>query len=85
MSFVEDLVDRAPALHEADEETALRDVLDMMACKAAIKDGDRLTDREVRDLLEARDAIERSSNCPHGRPTSMRITLDELDRQFGRG
>ena len=85
VSFVEDLVDQAPALHEADEETALRDVLDMMACKAAIKAGDRLTDREVRELLEARDAIERSSNCPHGRPTSMRITLEELDRRFGRG
>ncbi len=85
VSFVEDLLDRAGALHGADEETALRDVLDMMACKAAIKAGDRLTDRELRDLLHARDSIERSSNCPHGRPTSMRVTLEELNRQFGRG
>jgi DNA mismatch repair protein MutL len=85
VSCVEDLVDAMPALHDADEETALRDVLDMMACKAAIKAGDRLTPRELGDLLASRDAIERSTNCPHGRPTSMRITLDELDRQFGRG
>ena len=68
----------------ADDETALRDVVDMMACKAAVKAGDRLSDREIRDLLEQREAIERSTNCPHGRPTSMRLTLDELDRHFGR-
>jgi DNA mismatch repair protein MutL len=82
--FVEDLLDRAGALHEADDETALRDVLDMMACKAAIKAGDRLTERELQDLLQQREAIERSSNCPHGRPTSMRLTLDDLEQRFGR-
>ncbi|MCH2136789.1 MAG: DNA mismatch repair endonuclease MutL [Phycisphaerales bacterium] len=82
--FIEDLSQSAAALHEADTETALRDVIDMMACKAAIKAGDRLTQRELQDLLEARDAIERASNCPHGRPTTMRLTLDELERRFGR-
>ncbi len=83
-SFVEDLVDRAAAMQGADDETALRDVVDMMACKAAVKAGDRLSNREIRDLLEQREAIERSTNCPHGRPTSMRLTLDDLERHFGR-
>jgi DNA mismatch repair protein MutL len=65
-------------------EHALRDVLDMMACKAAIKAGDRLSEGELRELLRLRESVERSSNCPHGRPTSMRVTLRELDRLFGR-
>jgi len=65
-------------------EHALRDVLDMMACKAAIKAGDKLSDLELRELLHLRESVERSSNCPHGRPTSMRVTLRELDRLFGR-
>ena len=84
-AVLRDLVDRAATMHDADDETALRDVLDMMACKAAIKAGDRLTQQELRDLLDQREAVERSTNCPHGRPTSMRLTLDDLEKQFGRG
>lgn len=65
-------------------EEALHGVLDMMACKAAIKAGDRLSDEEIRDLLKFRETVERSSNCPHGRPTSIRLTIRELEKRFGR-
>lgn len=65
-------------------ETAMRDVLDMMACKAAVKAGDRLTDTELAELVRMRVDVERSSNCPHGRPTSIRLTIRELEKLFGR-
>jgi DNA mismatch repair protein MutL len=65
-------------------EEALHEVLDMMACKAAIKAGDRLSETEIRDLLKFRETVERSSNCPHGRPTSIRLTIRELEKRFGR-
>lgn len=68
----------------ADSEAALHETLDMMACKAAIKAGDRLSPEELAELLEYREKVERSSNCPHGRPTSLRLTLRDLERQFGR-
>jgi DNA mismatch repair protein MutL len=68
-----------------DAEAALAETLDMMACKAAIKAGDALTIEELRDLLALRERVERSTNCPHGRPTSLRITIRDLERQFGRG
>ena len=84
-AFVTDLLDRAAELCDmADDETALRDVLDMMACKAAIKAGDDLSERELADLLAMRETIERSSNCPHGRPTTLRLSIEELERRFGR-
>lgn len=67
-----------------DVEKALHEVLDMMACKAAVKAGDRLAPEELRELLLSRERIERSSNCPHGRPTTLRLTIAQLDRQFGR-
>ncbi|MCA3003729.1 MAG: DNA mismatch repair endonuclease MutL [Planctomycetaceae bacterium] len=70
---------------QATTEEALRDVLDMMACKAAVKAGDRLTDLELAELLAMRESIERASNCPHGRPTSIRLTIRDLERLFGRG
>jgi len=67
-----------------DAEAALHEVLDMMACKAAIKAGDRLGPEEIEELLKFRDTVERSSNCPHGRPTTLRLSLTDLARQFGR-
>jgi DNA mismatch repair protein MutL len=67
-----------------DSEAALHEVLDMMACKAAVKAGDRLTEQELAELVKHRDLVERSSNCPHGRPTSLRLSLRDLEKQFGR-
>ncbi|MFO0786056.1 MAG: DNA mismatch repair endonuclease MutL [Phycisphaerales bacterium] len=69
---------------DASDERLLRDVLDMMACKAAIKAGDHLSDLELNELLNLREAVERSSNCPHGRPTTVRLTIRELEKLFGR-
>lgn len=66
------------------QEAVLHEVLDMMACKAAVKAGDRLSERELGDLLRLRELVERSSNCPHGRPTSIRLTISELEKRFGR-
>ena len=65
-------------------EAALHEVLDMMACKAAVKAGDHLTEGELTALLEQRERVERSSNCPHGRPTTLRLSLRDLAKQFGR-
>ena len=62
----------------------LHEVLDMMACKAAVKAGDKLTAEDAAELLKLRDEVTRSSNCPHGRPTAIRVTVSELERQFGR-
>jgi DNA mismatch repair protein MutL len=84
-AFMIDLLERAAELRDmTDQETALRDVIDMMACKAAIKAGDALTERELADLLSMREQVERSSNCPHGRPTTLRLSIDELEKRFGR-
>ena len=65
-------------------EAALREVLDMMACKAAVKAGDRMSELELAELVKLRGEVERSSNCPHGRPTSVRLTIKELEKLFGR-
>jgi DNA mismatch repair protein MutL len=87
--FVDELLDKAadgafdtsgPTISEA----ALHEVLDMMSCKAAVKAGDHLTSEELADLLKRREDIERSSNCPHGRPTTIRLSLRDLERQFMR-
>ena len=65
-----------------------RDILDellhMIACKAAVKYGDRLTSQEIEALLEQRGLAQDHHHCPHGRPTALIFTREQLDRQFKR-
>lgn len=82
--FVKDALERAEREDRIDHEALLRDVLDMMSCKAAVKAGDPLTADEIRALLQRRHLVSRSSNCPHGRPTTLRVSLKDLEKQFKR-
>ncbi|MBN1488576.1 MAG: hypothetical protein JXA69_01560, partial [Phycisphaerae bacterium] len=85
VAFVRDLIDKlAAGPVEPDSEAMLEELLQMMACKAAVKAGDALSPEEVEALLAKRETVERSSNCPHGRPTTLRLTLHDLERQFKR-
>ncbi len=65
-----------------------RDLLDamlhMMSCKAAVKAGQRLSPEEIESLLSQRHLIDDAHHCPHGRPTALVLTREQLDRQFGR-
>lgn len=62
----------------------LDELLHTVACRAAIKAGDRLTQPEIDALLERRHLVDDSHHCPHGRPTTLIFTRDELDRRFKR-
>jgi len=62
----------------------LDELLHMIACKAAVKYGDRLTPQEVDALLEHRALAQDHHHCPHGRPTALVFTREQLDRQFKR-
>jgi DNA mismatch repair protein MutL len=83
--FVADLLERGEQeLLDLTQEELLHEILDMMACKAAIKAGDPLTAGEIEALLARKELVDRSSNCPHGRPTTLRLTLRDLEKQFKR-
>jgi DNA mismatch repair protein MutL len=75
-------------LEEQGTNTSRRDMLDsllhMMACKAAIKAGQRLKAEEITALLSQRDLVDDAHHCPHGRPTALTLSREALDRQFGR-
>ena len=71
--------DRPPS-----REALLDHLLATMACKAAVKAGDRLTPDEITYLLHLRQFADDSHHCPHGRPTSLLFSRQQLDRQFGR-
>ena len=77
-----DLLDRNVA--SPDAERLLDDVLNMAACKAAIKAGQKLTDSEIEQLLADRHNAESVSRCPHGRPTTIKFSVSDLEKQFKR-
>jgi DNA mismatch repair protein MutL len=62
----------------------LDELLHMISCKAAIKAGDRLTPAEIEALLADRHLVHDTHHCPHGRPTALVFTREELDKQFKR-
>jgi DNA mismatch repair protein MutL len=83
--FVRELLERGEQeLLDLTQEQVLHEVLDMMACKAAVKAGEPLSAAEIAALLSRRDLVERASNCPHGRPTTLRLSLRDLEKQFKR-
>lgn len=65
-------------------EEALHEILDMMSCKAAIKAGDVLSDDELNAIMALRETTVRAASCPHGRPTTVRLTIEELEKLFDR-
>ena len=87
-NFVKILRDLATQLEESDGKTSRRDLLDHMmhtiACRAAIKAGQRLAPEEMQELLRQRFTVQDSHHCPHGRPTSLMLSQMTLDKQFGR-
>ena len=68
--------------HESDD---LWDaVANSFACKSAIKSGDRLTFEEMASLIDQLFATEDPYTCPHGRPVVVNLSLEEIDKRFGR-
>jgi DNA mismatch repair protein MutL len=55
-----------------------------LACKAAIKANHQLSDLEMNKLINDLRHIEEPFTCPHGRPTIVRFTLNELEKRFKR-
>jgi len=80
------LRDLAERLASGERPPERRDLIDellhMIACKAAIKAGDALSGEEISSLLAERHLVHDTHHCPHGRPTALVFTRQELDRRF---
>jgi DNA mismatch repair protein MutL len=79
-ALVEDFEeDEAPLQNEIEARLAAR------VCKRmAVKAGQALSNEEQRALLIDLEACDSPRTCPHGRPTMIHLSVDLLERQFGR-
>ncbi len=55
-----------------------------LACHAAVRAGQTLSFEEMRDLVRQLEECELPQTCPHGRPTAVHLSAEELARRFGR-
>jgi len=85
VDFVQDLTDLlTDKAGELAPERLLDEVLSLAACKAAIKAGQKLSNSEIVQLLSDRQRTECTGRCPHGRPTTIKFSITELEKQFKR-
>jgi DNA mismatch repair protein MutL len=79
-ALVEDFEeDETPLQNEIEAKLAAR------VCKRlAVKAGQTLSNEEQRALLADLEACDSPRTCPHGRPTMIHLSVDMLERQFGR-
>lgn len=59
-------------------------MLSYLACRSAIKAGEKLTKKQCKELVEKLEQTSNNATCPHGRPTKITISLQELNRLFKR-
>ncbi len=84
-AIVREVIDRLSSSSAGTASSLLVDeVLHGLACQAAIKAGDRLSQTEIDALVRDRFLVQDSHHCPHGRPTGLTLSRQELDRQFRR-
>ena len=72
------------AANGGDHRAVVDEVLHSLSCRAAIKAGDALSQVEVDTLVADRYRYQGTGHCPHGRPTSLVLSRQELDKQFRR-
>ena len=84
VGFFRDLLDELVESGAAKGPVDPDKLLATIACKGAIKAGQRLTRGEIIALLTDRAALGDSYACPHGRPTMIHLSSAQLERSFGR-
>ena len=70
------------------EKVLEKELYDLMAkcvaCRSAIKKGDHMSDHILGEILNRLSYCENPSRCPHGRPTLIKLTRDDLEKMFHR-
>ena len=83
VAALEEIAEKLAAGGKADPAAARDALLATLACKAAIKGGQKSDERELRVLVDRVQSGE-IEYCPHGRPVKVRLTQRELEKMFKR-
>ena len=65
-------------------ELVKEEIIIRMACRSAVMAGEELTIAEMNNLLRELSATQLPFTCPHGRPTMIKVSVEELEKKFRR-
>ncbi len=83
--LIQDILDDLAEQKDKTEIDIIKDkIITRAACRAAIKSGDVLNIDEMRSILSELKRMKLSFTCPHGRPTMILLSKNQLDKQFKR-
>ncbi len=81
MGIIDDITNNSD---KGDLQSRKERALTYAACRSAVKFGDKLDMEEMERLCKRIFEMKLPYTCPHGRPTMVKITKDELEKMFGR-
>lgn len=67
-----------------EEKDRVKAVAKSFACHGSVKAGERLSQEEMQHLVRHLFSTDEPYSCPHGRPTVIKLSLEELNKKFGR-
>ncbi|BDR69674.1 DNA mismatch repair protein MutL [Clostridium tetani] len=79
-----DIINNIKAMGSGKTTEVKYDSIAMLACKSAVKAHDKLSKEEMEALINDLRFAKDPFNCPHGRPTIIKITSLELEKKFKR-
>ncbi len=79
-----EMLDGLTDVSEKASEQAILEKIASMSCKAAVKGNHRMSAKEADALIAELLTLENPYNCPHGRPTIVAMTKQELEKKFKR-
>lgn len=82
--FLQDILDELATDQRPGTPAAIAERVATMACKAAVKGNNKMSLPEMEALLEQLLTLDNPYHCPHGRPTIITMTKQELERKFKR-
>ncbi len=78
-----EIIDNIDHIHENNYEYQIDKIM-KIACSNAIKGGDKIFTMEVNSLFEQLSRAENPYTCPHGRPTIIKLTREDIEKEFKR-
>lgn len=83
-TYIEELLNQVIFKDKVDLSILRKHVISTMACKASIKAHDKLSIREMEDLISTLFECSNPTCCPHGRPTIIHFSKYDIEKMFKR-
>ncbi len=82
--FLQEVLNELAGEQRPGTPAAVTERIATMACKSAVKGNHKMSRQEMEELLNQLLSLENPYHCPHGRPTMITMTRQELERKFKR-